>query len=98
VAPARLLPSGDSYFLLHGDDRELLVPDEDRRRALWTSRVWPGAVLVDGEIVGTWRRSQNTVSIQTWRRLARAARDAVETEAASLPLPDVGEIRVRWDD
>jgi hypothetical protein len=98
MAPARLLPSGDSYFLLHGDDRELLVPDEDRRRALWTSRVWPGAVLVDGEIVGTWRRSQNTVSIQTWRRLAHAARDAVETEGASLPLPDVGEIRVRWDD
>jgi hypothetical protein len=45
---ARLLPSGDAYFLLQGADRELLVPDADRRRELWTSRVWPGAVLVDG--------------------------------------------------
>jgi hypothetical protein len=98
VAPARLLPSGDSYFLFHGDDRGLLVPDEGRRRALWTSCVWSGAFLVDGEIVGIWRRSQNTVSVQTWRRLVRAARDAVDAEAASLPLPDVGEIRVRWDD
>ena len=86
---ARLLPSGDAYFLLQGADRELLVPDADRRRALWTSRVWPGALLVDGEIVGTWRRAQETVTIQPWRRLSRAAREAVEAEAASLPLPGV---------
>ena len=39
MAPARLLPSGDTFFLLWGVDRELLVPDADRRRALWTSRV-----------------------------------------------------------
>ena len=99
AAAARLLPSGDAYYLLQGDDRELLVPDPDRRRELWTSRVWPGALLVDGEIAGTWRRAQGTVSVQTWRRLSRAARDAVEEEAAALPLPGVGgDIVVRWDD
>ncbi|MEP6972520.1 MAG: crosslink repair DNA glycosylase YcaQ family protein [Actinomycetota bacterium] len=98
VAPTRLLPSGDTYFLCQGADRELLVPDADRRRALWTSRVWPGAVLVEGEIVGTWRRAQATVTIQTWRRLSRAARAAVEAEAESLPLPGIeGQIVVRWD-
>ena len=52
AAPARLLPSGDAYFLLQGDERALLVPDADRRGMLWTPRVWPGAVLVDGEIRG----------------------------------------------
>ena len=57
AAPARLLPSGDAYYLLQGADRELLVPDPGRRRELWTSRVWPGAVLVDGDVVGTWRRA-----------------------------------------
>ncbi|TMC74423.1 MAG: winged helix DNA-binding domain-containing protein [Chloroflexi bacterium] len=99
AASARLLPSGDAYFLLQGRDRELLVPDAHRRRALWTSRVWPGAVLVDGEIIGTWRRELGTVTIQTLRRLSRAARDAVEEEAASLPLPDIqGRVVVRWDD
>jgi hypothetical protein len=99
VAPARLLPSGDAYFLLLGDDRELLVPDADRRRALWTPRVWPGGLLVEGEIVGTWRRARETVTIETWRRLSRAARDAVEAEAESLPLPGIrGRIVVRWDD
>jgi len=99
AASARLLPSGDTYFLLQGRDRELLVPDPSRRRALWTPRVWPGGVLVDGEIVGTWRRSLGTVTIQTWRRLTRATRDAVAAEAASLPLPDLqGPVAVRWDD
>ena len=99
AASARLLPSGDAYFLLQGGDRELLVPDASRRRALWTPRVWPGGVLADGEIVGTWRRSLGTVTIQTWRRLSRAARDAVDAEAASLPLRDIqGRVVVRWDD
>ena len=99
AAAARLLPSGDAYFLLQGGDRELLVPDASRRRALWTPRVWPGGVLVDGEIVGTWRRALTTVTIQAFRRLSRAARDAVEAEAASLPLPDLqGRVVVRWQD
>jgi len=99
AAPARLLPSGDAYFLLQGADRALLVPDPDRRGALWTPRVWPGALLVDGEIVGTWRRAQRTVTIEPWRRLSRAGRDAVEAEAESLPLPGVeAQIVVRWND
>ena len=97
--PARLLPSGDAYFLLQGPDRELLVPDSGHRRQLWTPRVWPGAVLVDGDIVGTWRRAQADVTIASWRRLSRSGRDAVEAEAAALPLPGVRQgVRVRWDD
>jgi hypothetical protein len=99
VAPAQLLPSGDAYFLLQGADRELLVPDADRRRELWTSRVWPGALLVEGEVVGTWRRVQKTLTVDTWRRLSRPAREAVESEAGSLPLPGVeGQVIVRWND
>ena len=98
AAPARLLPSGDAYFLLQGADRELLIPDADRRGALWTPRVWPGAVLVDGEVIGTWRRANATMTVQPWRRLSRTARDAVEREAAALPLPDIeGRIVVRWN-
>ena len=99
TAPARLLPSGDAYYLLHGVDRELLVPDESQRRELWTSRVWPGAVLVGGEIAGTWRRANAVVVIQTWRRLSSAERQAVEADAESLPLPGLSrQISVRWDD
>lgn len=96
-APARLLPSGDTYFLLWGPDRELLVPDAGRRAQLWTSRVWPGAVLVAGGIVGTWRRADAALTVEPWCGLSTAERTAVEAEAASLPLPGVtGPITVRW--
>jgi hypothetical protein len=96
-AAARLLPSGDSYWLLQGADRELLVPDARQRGDLWTPRVWPGAVLVAGEIAGTWRRAGTKLTIEPWRRLSRAERAAVEAEAQSLPLPGVeGQIGVGW--
>jgi winged helix DNA-binding protein len=100
-APAegvRLLPSGDAYYLLQGSDRELLVEDPARRGELWTSRVWPGAVLAGGEIVGTWRRADATVAIRTWHALAPRERDAVAAEAVSLPLPGLaGQIRVAFE-
>ena len=97
-APARLLPSGDAYFLLDGGERELLVPRADQRQRLWTPRVWPGALLVDGEIRGTWRRAQHIVRIDAWARLSRGTRDAVEAEAGSLPLPALDRaIEVVWN-
>ena len=97
AAPARFLPSGDTYYLLWGTGRELLVPDAKQRTALWTTRVWPGALLVNGEIVGVWRRSAAVVVIDAWRRLSAAEREAAEAEAASLPLPGLhSPIIVRW--
>jgi hypothetical protein len=96
-AAARLLPSGDVYYLLWDADRQLLVPDPAHQAQLWTSRVWPGAVLVDDEIVGTWRRAAHTVTITPWTALPVNARHALETEAADLPLPALDRpIAVRW--
>jgi hypothetical protein len=99
AAPARLLPSGDAYTLgVTTEDRALLVPDAGQRLELWTPRVWPGALLVAGKVVGTWRRAQGRVTIRIWQRLSRAAREAVVAEAESLPLPDTsGRIVVHWD-
>ena len=95
----RLLPSGDTYYLLQGRDRELLVPDEARRARLWTSRVWPGAVLHDGEIVGTWRRSRHRVTVSPWQPLTERARAAIEKEAVALPLPGVeGLVSITWEE
>ena len=99
VAPARLLPSGDSFLLFHGADRDLLVPDAGRRQELWTPRVWPGGLLVAGEVAGTWRRADTVLTVQPWRALSGAEREAVVAEAESLPLPrSGGKIVVRWDD
>ncbi|HUZ15984.1 MAG TPA: crosslink repair DNA glycosylase YcaQ family protein [Gaiellaceae bacterium] len=83
----RLLPSGDAYWLCHDAARRaFLVPNRRERDALWTPRVWPGALLVAGELAGTWRRQQTSVSLEPWRRLTRAEREAVDAEIASLPL------------
>jgi hypothetical protein len=96
-APARLLPSGDAYYLLQGRDRELLVPEAHLRPALWTPRVWPGALLVNGEIVGIWRRDQADVTIEPWRSMIPPERALIEAEALSLPVPGLaGGIRVSW--
>jgi hypothetical protein len=94
----RLLPSGDAYFLLDRAEREILLPKAEERAQLWTPRVWPGALLVEGEIVGTWRRANETVRIDAWTKLSAAARDAVEAEARSMPLPGLArEIEVVWE-
>ncbi|HEX6947800.1 MAG TPA: crosslink repair DNA glycosylase YcaQ family protein [Acidimicrobiia bacterium] len=98
-APARLLPSGDVFWLFHNEvDRAYLVPEEGRRRELWTSRVWPGAILVGGEIVGTWRRTGHRVTASPWRSLTPGESTAVEAEAATLPLPDLDrQVEVSWE-
>lgn len=97
AALARLLPSGDPYLLLWGTDRNLMVTDDDCRRALWTPRVWPGGLLVNGEISGTWRRAGAKVTVHPWRGLSRVEREAVAAEAATFPLPaTAGRTEVNW--
>jgi hypothetical protein len=94
----RLLPSGDAYTLgVTRAERAFLLPNEMRRGELWTPRVWPGALLVDGEVVGTWRRAKRVLTVETWKKLTKAAREAVVAEADALPLPDPGEgMTVHW--
>ena len=95
-APARLLPSGDAFYLAMGTRSRDPRARGQAAAELWTSRVWPGALLVGGEIVGVWRRSAADISLDAWRRLSTAEREAVEAEAISLPLPGLnGPITVR---
>lgn len=89
----RLLPPGDPY--LTAPDRSVLVEEDEHRARLWPRSVPPGAVLVRGEIVGTWRRRGGDVSVSTWGALDRAGRDALEDEATRLPVrPSV--TNVHW--
>ena len=96
-AAVRILSSGDPYLM--AGDRELLVPDAANRRELFPpGTVWPGGLMVAGELVGTWRRAAARMTVRSWRRLSRGEREAVEAEAATLPLPGLqGEIQVAWD-
>ena len=56
--------------------------------------------LLAGEIAGTWRRADTVMTVQPWRRLSPAEREAVTAETESLPLPGIGgrRIVVRWDE
>lgn len=49
----RLLGPFDLF--LQARDRELVVPDPAARKDLWRTLGRPGAVLADGEVVGSWR-------------------------------------------
>ena len=79
----RLLGPYDLF--LQAKDRGLLIDDAAHAKALWPVLGRPGAVLVDGEIAGTWRPrksgSKLTVQVELW---ARASRKAVEGEAERL--------------
>ena len=77
----RLLPPSDP--LLAGRDRETLVPDEAHRKELYRAIGNPGAVLADGEIVGSWRPRS-------------AGRRLTITVTAFTPLPS--DVRARLDD
>jgi hypothetical protein len=91
----RLLPGGDNLVLRWDRERVLQVPERAMRDDLWTSRVWPGSLLVDGRLAGTWRRAGTAMTVTAWRPLADAVCDEVEIEASRLPIPG-GPTAVRW--
>lgn len=83
----RLVGPYDPYLQLR--DRELLVPDEARRKDLWRVLGRPGAIVADdGEVIGTWRPRASgrklTVRIDPWQRLDARNRASVEREAERL--------------
>ncbi|WP_158849150.1 DNA glycosylase AlkZ-like family protein [Saccharothrix deserti] len=53
----RLLPPLDPY--LNARDRDLLVPDKAHQKEVWRILGRRGALLVDGEILGTWQAKVN---------------------------------------
>ena len=82
----RLLGPYDLY--LQGRERELLVPDKAHHKALWKTIGRPGAVLADGEIVGTWRpRAKGrslALELDEWMPWSRRTRAAVGVEHERL--------------
>ena len=79
----RLLGPFDLY--LQARDRELLVPDQARRKQLWPVLGRPGAVVRGGEIVAIWRPKtagkKLTILVEPWAPLDT---DAIEVQAQRL--------------
>ena len=82
----RLVGPYDPYLQLR--DRELLVTDEAHRKDLWRVLGRPGAIVTDGEVVGTWRPRASgrrlSVRIEPWAPLAKRARALVDEQARRL--------------
>ena len=82
----RLVGPYDPYLQLR--DRELLVADEARRKDLWRVLGRPGAVVVAGEVAGTWRPRTSgrrlTVAVEPWGPLPARDRALLEEEAERL--------------
>jgi hypothetical protein len=82
----RLLGPYDPY--LQARDRDLLVPDRAAQKDLWRVLGRPGGVLVDGELVGSWRarrtKARVTVTVTPWRPPTPPERAALQREAERL--------------
>lgn len=82
----RLLAPFDPWLQLR--ERATLVDDRTRAKDLWRNLGRPGAVVVDGEVVGTWRPksagARLTITWEPWARLTKAQVAQAEHEAGEL--------------
>jgi hypothetical protein len=82
----RLLGPFDLW--LQARDREVVVPDTTRHKALWPTIGRAGAVLVGTEIAGTWRPKASgkrlTITVDAWDRVTPGVRTLVDEQAERL--------------
>ena len=100
VEGVRLLPIDDPFTKY---DKELLVADPSLRRRVLpgvgeSPGYAPGAILLDGVIVGAWQRQQRRFRIHPFRSLSRSIRAAIEAEAVAFPIAGRGAPTVAWED
>ena len=86
-APVRLVAEFDNLILSHAD-RARVVSDDNRLRLYTRNGIFPGTVLLDGFVAGTWRltRSRRTavLTVELFGSVPSRDRDAVGAEAQRL--------------
>jgi len=82
----RILGPYDGYLQLR--DRPMLVGDTAHAKDLWRVLGRPGAVALDGEIIGTWRPKSSgtnlTVRFEPWLPTSKARRAEIAEQARRL--------------
>lgn len=99
AAPAEgavLVPPNDPY--LRQVDRTLLVADKERRQQIWRALSPPGAVLIDGDVAGTWRyrRAEHRITVTAFDTVTAAARTNIEASAKAIASIVDDDLDVRW--
>jgi hypothetical protein len=87
-APVRLVAPFDNILLSHAD-RSRVISDEHRKRLFaGKNGVFPGTVLVDGSVAGTWelagKGGATRMRVTPYLKLKRNAADQVEAEGNRL--------------
>jgi hypothetical protein len=81
-----LLGPYDPYLQLRG--RNTLVDDPRRHKQLWPVLGRPGAMVVDGEVVATWRPKtaggKLTVRLDPWTKVTAKVRAGIEEQSERL--------------
>jgi hypothetical protein len=83
-APVRFIAVWDAMLLVHAR-RTQVLPERHRPRIFGTKTPFSfNTVLVDGQVAGTWRYAEGSVSIDWFDRPAAGVVDEAEAEAARL--------------
>jgi hypothetical protein len=83
-APVRFLPQFDANLLVH-TRRTGLVPEAHRKRLMNIKNPFPpGAVLVDGRVVGGWSARTGEVVVELYEPVPDSVREAIEVERTAL--------------
>lgn len=93
----RLVPPSDPYLQMR--DRPVLVPGERHRKALWPILGAPGAVVMDGDVVGLWRpKKSGRRLVLTVTPFGKVRKDDVEADAARVAaVRGAASVEVAYD-
>jgi len=82
-APVRFLPKWDNVLLAFAD-RTRIMPEAYRKRIIRANGDVAPTFLVDGMVAGVWSVDKKRVVLEPFGKLSRAARAALQEEAARL--------------
>lgn len=86
-APVRLIADFDNLILSHAD-RSRVISDESRKRIFTRNGIFPGTLLLDGFVHGTWRIDHGAdaaiLTVTPFYKVSRKDTSAIEAEGRRL--------------
>ncbi len=89
-----LLPPDDVY--ISRSTRPILLPDPAEAKLLWPQAPPPGALVVEGQVRGAWRRRQGRVEITPWVEVSPHVAAACAGLVCKWPLAHDGMPTASW--